>query len=242
MRAYSLFDVVNFPAADRFETNLQTDHTFTVESTRFTRVGDICGRFHAYEVEHVSQVHFRGFPYHHGERLDEVSEKHIFDAYLHHDRSFLLMQYSRRVSREAARRLHALETNTTASAPSLDVLKLVDEFPHLYGTYFRDVQSPTVKSSALFGADVDGSEYYKAFRQQAKLSAVITEVEHEGVSHKVLISSAYGVGFYKPVPAATELSVIARLKPILDKYRIAPERDGEAIDPEAEEVVSSLFD
>lgn len=242
MRAYSLFDVVSFPTAERFDTSLQTDHTYTVENTSFARVGDICGQFHAYQVEHVSQVHFRGFPYHHGERLDEVSEKHLFDAYLHHDRSFLLMQYARKIGREAAKRLQNLEARTCATGPSLDVLKLVDEFPHLYGTYFRDVQSPTVKSSALFGADVDGSEFYRAFREQAKLSAIITEVEHEGISHKLLITSAYGIGFYKPIPPATELTIIAKLKPMLDECRIATERQASIVEPETEEAIASLFD
>jgi hypothetical protein len=242
MRAYSLFDVTNFPTAERFNTNLQIDHTYTVDNTSFARTGDICGQFTAYAVQHVNQVHFRGFPYHHGEMLDEVSEKHMFEAFLHHNRDFLLIQYSRKISREAAKRLAKLEEKTRAVGPTLDVLKLVEEFPHLYGTYFRDVQSAGVKSSALFGADVDSSEFYKTFREMAKLSAIITEAEHAGVNHKLLITSNYGIGFYKPVDSATELTVIGKLKPTLDKYRVAVEPEKESLDDDTEEVTSPLFD
>lgn len=242
MRAYSLFDVTNFPTANRFDTNLQTDHTWTVDNTTFTRIGDICGQFTAYSVQHVNQVHFRGFPYHHGEALDEVSEKHMFEAYLHHSREFLLMQYSRKISREATKRLEQLETKTRAVGPTLDVLKVVEEFPHLYGTYFRDVQSATVKSSALFGAGVDSSEFYKTFREMAKLSAIITEAENAGLNHKLLITSAYGIGFYKPVDSATELTVIGKLKPTLDKYRVAAEPEKDTLADDTDAATSPLFD
>lgn len=242
MRAYSLFDVTKFPTKDSFSTNLQTDHTYTVDTTSFRRVGDICGQFSTYSVEHVSKVHFRGLPYHHGDRLDEVSEKHMFEAFLHHGRDFLLMQYGRKISREAAKRLEKLEEKTVACQPTLDVLRLADEFSNQYGAYFREVQSANVKSSALFGAHVDNSEFYRTFREMAKLSAIITEAELEGTSHKLLITSAYGIGFYKQVDTATELGLIAKLKPTLDKYRVVEEAKKEEDDGEPDHGVASLFD
>ena len=224
MRAYSLYDLVNFPDSSEFSTTLQTDHTYTVENTRFLRTGTVNGIFTVYRVEHISPVRFRGLPFHHGEQLDEVSEKHSFDAYVDETRSYMLMQYSRKVSREAARRLAKLETRTLATAPSLDMARAATEFPRLFGSYFRDVQSTTVKSSALFGPDVDTSEFYKSFASQAKLSAVIADFDLGSETHKILVTAAYGIGFYRPLSQSTELAVIQALKPMLDRFRIQSEK------------------
>lgn len=243
MRAYSYFSLDRFPAEPTFETQTQQELVWTAETTQFRHVGDLDCGFHEYAVRHFSRVRFRGTPYHHSERIEEVTEAHDFEAYVRSDRSFILMRYGKKVSQEAAKRLRLLEPPVNATKQRLDLKALIRlaHFQHLYGTYFSNMQVPNLKSSAMFGPDVNDNEFFDTFNRLGELSAIITEVDHDGVAHRIMITQDFGIGFYKDGPAATQLEAVLRIKPYLDEVTILP-RDDDNDAPPFDELQEDLFD
>lgn len=208
MRSYSLFDVSEFPGAGEFETDPQIEQVHTEKTTIFSHAGHLDVGFHEYTVQHYSRVKFRGTPFHRQERLDEVTEKNVFSAYLHRDRDYLLVRYAKDVANEVADRLDEAEFGTNTNRPNLNLRSFVrNHAGGLSGSYFREMQVPHVRSSSLFGSHVEESDYFQEMEDLGSLSAVLVTIPHDDDEHKLLISSDYGVGFYEELPPAVELAI-----------------------------------
>lgn len=236
MHSYSLYDVEKFPESPAFQTNPQLEQIHTPQTTTCRQVGHLNIGFIEYDVQHFTRIRFRGIPYYHNEPIDEVVEKHTFPAFLHERRSFLLMRYGKGVCDEAAKRLNKLEAGTKVYRPELDLKELVKEVHGLWGTYFRDLEVPHLRSAALFGPNVDEGEFWDTFSKLGKVTAILTQIIHDGEPHKLMITHEYGVIFYRELTDAAELSVLLELKPILDRVRMQPQEEPEG---EVEKTVES---
>ena len=238
MHSYSLFDAEGFPP-NGFHTNPQLEAMHSPQNTEVRRVGslDVIG-FSEYEVRHFTRVRFRGTPYYHQDPIDEVTERHTFAAFLKSDGSYLLMKYGKDVCIEASQRIAQMNSGVRISRPYLNLREFVGSFRgDLSGTYFRDIHVQNLRSGALFGPQVQESEFYAMFEQLGEVSAVIVTLEHDGEPQKVMVTSRYGIAFYKDLPSSAELAIIEEgLKPHLDHVRIAAPGDSEeGILPEDDE-------
>jgi len=217
MQSYSIFTFECFPERANIETTTQINALgYTPLVTKFEYSHDV-GNFEKYNVRHFQEVKFTGTPYSHGDRIDEVTELYTFDAYIQRQLQMLLMRYNKKISNTAVKRLSNDNPQFRFERQQLDLKRLIQEFKTVYGTYFRNIQVPNVRSGALFGPDVDRSQLFRHLKSIGSISHIRTVVDLEGIEYNVGISSDYTITIYASYSEREELKVIQFLKDILDK-------------------------
>lgn len=218
MSSYSFYRFDLFPEEKTLTTDPQIElqHTEIKTEFEFSQITSK-GHFERYNVKHFTRVKFKGIPYYHKEAIDEVTELHRFNAYVSREKNLLLVKYGKAVSDEVASRLNNKYPKTKIKRLKLNLKKLLPKFRTLIGSYFKNIQIPHLKSTALFGPDVDESEFYKIVDKLGDLSAVIVIVDYNKEDHNILISKDYTVRFYKDFTEDLEIDFLLFLKNILDE-------------------------
>ena len=225
MQSYSMFSFKSFPEKTVIiaeEQRFILDYTTQTTEIKYSHdVND----FKKYEVSHYHEVSFIGTPYSHGRQIDEVTELHKFDAYVHQRLKIMLMKYNKRICNAAVKRLNITKPELQIKRQQLDLKSLIPEFRTLHGTYFRDIQIPNVNSSAIFGPDVDKSSLFQMLEKLGSISAISTRIDLGGVEHKVTISKDYTITILSKYSEAEQLKIVMFLKSILDKAILATPAD-----------------
>lgn len=225
MPSYSIFSFRAFPEKTTIvaeEQRFVLD--YTTQTTEIKYLHDV-NNFEKSEVSHYQEVSFTGTPYSHGERIDEVTELHKFDAYIHQCLKIMLMKHKKKICDVAVKRLNIAKPELQIKRQKLDLKTLIPEFRTLHGTYFRDIQIPNVNSSAIFGTDVDKSSLFQTLEKLGSISAIRTKIDLKGVEHKVIISKDYTITILSKYSESEELKIVLSLKSILDKAILATPAD-----------------
>jgi len=218
MSSYSFYKFESFPEEKSLTTDPQIELQYTEIKTEFefsqiTSKGD----FDRYNVKHFTRVKFKGIPYHYKEAIDEVTELHRFNAYVNREMNLLLIKYGKAVSDEVISRFNKKFPKVKIKRLKLNLKKLLPKFRTLIGSYFKNIQVPHLKSTALFGPGVDESQFYKMIDKLGDLSAVIVIVDYNNEDHNILISKDYTVRFYKEYIEDFEIDFLLSLKNVLDE-------------------------
>lgn len=218
MSSYSFYIFDLFPEEKTLTTDPQIElqHTEIKTEFEFSQITSK-GHFERYNVKHFTRVKFKGIPYYHKEAIDEVTELHRFNAYVSREKNLLLVKYGKAVSDEVASRLNNKYSKAKIKRLKLNLKKLLPKFRTLIGSYFKNIQVPHLKSTALFGPGVDESEFYRMIDVLGDLSAVIVIVNYNNEDHNVLISKDYTIRFYKDFPEDFEIDFLLSLKNVLDE-------------------------
>lgn len=241
MPTYHLFIFDSFPTGKRILADGQIKMIHTDLSTELTYTGQALGNeFETYQVIHPSRVHFKGTPYHHKDVLDEVTERHRFAAYVNKKESLLITNYNKIISNEAIKRLNTCFPSAHIRRPHINLNALLPDFKALIGSYFRDIQIPHLRSSALFGADVDQADFYRIMSTLGQLSAVMAIIPIKDEDYRALITREYSITLWDNLTEDMTLSTLLNLRNILDRALIDDKTTLSKEDNRSEEIEDVL--